>query len=110
MGNSGAKPDHGCQSMGALTVSAPTMHKHVPSPLRTQMPAGVPPDAKVMSRGCRDADEDDNIAIFVDDGVDRVCLQDCLYEIIVDDDDTHGTAPSALRGPRVRGPTVLVRH
>jgi len=82
MGNSGAKPDHGCQSMGALTVSAPTMHKHVPSPFRTQMPAGVPPDAEVMSRGCRDAD----------------------------DDDTHGTAPSALRGPRVRGPTVLVRH
>jgi len=68
------------------------MKKHVPSTLLKQIKAVVPPDAEVMPLDFRYEDEDYNIAVFVDEGVDRACLQDRLYDIIFDYDDAHGTA------------------
>src|SRR5262249_40464880 len=78
IGHSNDHPYHGCQSMCSLTASAQTMKKRVPSTLLTQIKAAVPADAEVMPLGFRYEDEDYNIAVFVDAGVDRVCLQDRL--------------------------------
>ena len=68
------------------------MKKPVLSTLLKQIKAVVPPNAEVIPLDFRYEDEDYNIAVFVDEGVDRASLQDCLYDIIFDYDDTYGTA------------------
>ena len=83
------------------------MKKHVPSTLLKQIKAVVPPDTEVMPLDFRYEDEDYNIAVFVDEGVDRVCLQDRLYDIVFDYDDAHGTATLCYVWPRSERPYVV---
>lgn len=53
-----------------------------------------------MSLDFRYEDEDNNIAVFVDEEVDRAYLQDRLYDLIFDYDDTHGTATLCYVWPK----------
>ena len=76
------------------------MKKRVSLTLLKQIQAVVPPNAEVVPLDFSYEDEDYNIAVFVDEDVDRACLQDRLYDIIFDYDDTHGTATLCYVWPK----------
>ena len=83
------------------------MKKHVPSTLLKKIKGVIPLDTEVMPLDFRYEDEDYNIAVFVDDGVDRVCLQDRLYDTIFDYDDAHGTATLCYVWPKNERPYIV---
>jgi hypothetical protein len=83
---------HGGESIYSAIASTETMKKHVPQALLKQITAVVPASIEVVPLDFRYEDEDYNIAVCVDEDVNRTCLQDRLYGIIFDYDDTHGTA------------------
>jgi hypothetical protein len=67
------------------------MSKRVPKKLLAQIIAIVPPDAEVVPLDFHYEDEDYNIAVFVSETTDLTALQDVLYDLIFNYDDTHGT-------------------
>ena len=83
------------------------MKKRVSLTLLKQIQAVVPPNAEVVPLDFRYEDEDYNIAVFVDEDVDRACLQDRLYDIIFDYDDAHGTATLCYVWPRSERPYIV---
>jgi hypothetical protein len=76
------------------------MKKHIPKSLIEHIKAVVPPGAEVTPLAFRYDDEDYNVAVFVDEDVDRTCLQDRLYDLIFDYDDAHGTATLCYVWPK----------
>jgi hypothetical protein len=68
------------------------MEKRIPQALLAQIKAALPPSAEVVPLDFTYEDEDYNVAVFVDEGIDRQKLQDRLYDLIFDYDDAHGTA------------------
>ncbi len=68
------------------------MRKRVPEILLEQIKKAVPSGAEVVPLDFRYDDEDYNIAVFINEGTDPKAVQDHLYDIIFDYDDTHGTA------------------
>lgn len=76
------------------------MKKRVPQALLKQIEAVVPRSTEIVPLDFRYEDEDYNIAVFVDEEVDRTCLQDRLYDLIFDYDDAHGTATLCYVWPK----------
>jgi hypothetical protein len=76
------------------------MKKHIPKTLLERIKAVVPPGAEVVPLAFSYEDEDYNLAVFVDEDVDRTCLQDRLYDLVFDYDDTHGTATLCYVWPK----------
>jgi hypothetical protein len=68
------------------------MKQHVPKTLLKQIQAALPRGAEVVPLSFRYDDEDYNLAVFAPEEVDRAALQDRLYDLIFDYDDTHGTS------------------
>ena len=83
------------------------MKKHIPKPLLERIKTVVPPGAEVIPLAFRYEDQDYNIAVFVHEDVDRQALQDRLYDLILDYDDTHGTATLCYVWPKSERASIV---
>ena len=83
------------------------MSKRVPKKLLAQITAMVPPEAEVVSLDFYYEDEDYNIAVFVSEATDRAALQNGLYDLIFDYDDTHGTSSLCYVWPDSERPYIV---
>jgi hypothetical protein len=83
------------------------MKKHVPKTLLTQIKAVLPHDAEVVPLDFRYEDADYNIAVFVEEGVNSVALQDRLYDLVFDYDDAQGTATLCYVWPKSERPYII---
>jgi hypothetical protein len=83
------------------------MKKHLPKLLLERIKTVVPPGVEVLPLSFRYEDEDYNIAVFVPEDVDRQALQDRLYDLIFDYDDTHGTATLCYVWPQSEWASIV---
>lgn len=83
------------------------MTQHIPKTLLKQIQAVLPQGAEIVSLPFKYDDEDYNLAVFVPEAVDRAVLQDQLYNLIFDYDDTHGTATLCYVWPTSERPAIV---
>jgi hypothetical protein len=83
------------------------MKQHIPKNLLKQIQAVLPPHAEVVSLPFTYDDEDYNLAVFVPEEVDRAALQDRLYDLVFDYDDTHGTSTLCYVWPTRDRPAIV---